>query len=199
MAQTFSAVRRRNVSPKSSVLKVVTREVDCSDWTYTPEDGEFIAPNWSARPTSTFFADSVAGVTATAVEAASMGMVWSSAMRSDRQALGHSNVPILAHGGIEVDCKLYEVPSASENLDYGGGGTPANANFVEGALVSVKVATTAIEGTAGRIVLTPIPAYAGGAAGWAVGYVVESNGPCGADKPVTVYLYDKPVFINTIA
>ena len=179
---TVSAVRRRNVSPTSSTLKVQTRDVDCSRMANAPEDGEFV-PQDGLPATAVFFGDAHGDVTALNENASSLAMVWGSALRSDRQALGDTRVATLAHGGIEVSCSLYEAPVHNDALSD-------PSNFPIGRMVSVKNCTDAIEGATGRLVLHPITEDQ---VGWVVGYVTASDArDPAADRPISVYLYDKP-------
>lgn len=197
-AGSFSAVRRRNVSPTSSTLKVQTRDVDCSGLAVAPEDGEFITMQGTspAGGANDFSGANVGALNAGHhINGASLVMVWGSAQRSDRQALGDSRVATLAHGGIEVQCSLYEAADTGAALD-------AAANFPVGIQVtvadntqdlSVNAAGSTAPASTGRLVLAPL---AEGTAGWAVGYVTASdNRVPAADRPITVYLYDKPRLI----
>ena len=179
---TVSAVRRRNVSPTSSTLNVQTRDVDCSGMAAAPEDGEFVPQD--GLPADVVWSDADAtNVTATNANASSLAMVWGSALRSDRQALGDTRVATLAHGGIEVSCALYEAPVHDAPLS-------AATNFPVGKLVTVMNCTDSIEGATGRLVLTP---FTEGHSGWTVGYVTASDSRDPAnDRPISVYLYDKP-------
>lgn len=185
-AKTISATRRRNVTPTSSILRIVTRDVDCSAFPYPPEDGQFVcaAGDVATNPhAATFFG---AGYTATDAQASSLKMVWASALQTDRQALGNTRVPVLWLGGIEVECKLLN----------GDDATTFGTTCPAGTLLSVKAAATSVQGTTQRLVLTPM---ADGDAGWAVGYVTKSHtgdsaaGDTMADnKGITVMLYDQP-------
>lgn len=187
----ISATRRRNVSPTSSILRIVTRDVDCSGagFTYAPEDGQFVctAGEAATNPYGTaFFGANAGAVDATDAQASSLKMVWSSALQTDRQALGNTKVPVLWLGGVEVECKLLNYDSANATL--------ATA-FPAGTLVSVKAASAAVQGTANRLVITPMAA---GDIGWAVGYVTKSHTSLDSgsdapanDKGVTIMLYDQ--------
>ncbi len=185
---TFSSVRRRNVSPTSTTLSVQTRDVDCSGMAAAPEDGEFV-PQDGAPATAVYFGDNggVVPITATPNNATSLSMVWGSALRSDRQALGDTRVATLAHGtGVEVECALYELP---------GVGTLA-AEAPVGAQLSVILSTDAVQGATDRLVLTPM---GDDDIGWAVGYVVAHRDGAldpADDRPIRVFLYDKPRFVG---
>lgn len=189
--RTISATRRRNVTPTSSVLRIVTRDVDCSGFTYAPEDGQFVvtasANDVAENPNKVFHGADDAAVTATTAEGSSLKMVWSSALQTDRQALGNTKVPVLFLGGIEVECKL---------LSYEVANTTLATAFPVGALLSVGKNPVAVQGSTDRLVLEPMLA---GEIGWAVGYVSKSHtesdsaGDAPANnKGITVMLYDQP-------
>ena len=188
--KTISAARRRNVTPTSSILRIVTRDVDCSAFTYAPEDGQFvvtagdIATNPGDDVNATFFADANATPGATDYQGSSLKMVWSSAQQTDRQALGNTKVPVLWLGGVEVECKLLNY-----NDDTNGILSQTN-NYPAGKLVSVKIAAEAVQGSTARLVITPM---GDGQIGWAVGYVTKTTSDAAAaDKFVTIMLYDQP-------
>jgi hypothetical protein len=192
---TFSAAKRRNVSPKSSTLNVVTRDIDCSGMNHTPEDGQWVPqdgdPAGGDPGNVLWHHGTEASVTATRNMASSIAMVWSSAQRSDRQALGDTRVPVLMHGGIEVECKLFET-----------NGGNILADFPIGSLVTLTKATDAltnvandVPGTNNRLVCTPLPAAN---FGWAVGYVISAPDATAADdQAITIYLYDKPRLVGS--
>lgn len=191
---TFSAAKRRNVSPTSSILNVVTRDIDASGMPHGPEDGEWIPQdglpmgNGIVDENDFWHHGTVGSVVATAANASSIAMVWGSALRTERQALANNRVAVLAHGGIEVKCALYE-----------GTGALSTA-YPVGSLVSLIPNTTAITNVSGSAANTHlILDNMGTGVGWAVGYVVATpDGDCGNDKPITVYLYDKPQWIGTV-
>jgi len=191
---TFSAAKRRNVSPTSSILNVVTRDIDASGMGHGPEDGEWIPQDGlpmgdgTVAVTDLWHSPAFDSVIATAANAASIAMVWGSALRTERQALGHNRVSVLAHGGIEVKCALYSCD-----------GGALSSEFPVGSLVSLVPNDEALTNVAGseandRLVLEAM----GTDCGWAVGYVIAVPEGAGADdKPITVYLYDKPQWIGT--
>jgi len=183
-AGAFSATRRRNVSPISSTLSVQTRDVDCSGLAAAPEDGEFVTQDGDSPTGVAFHGANNAAITAADTQGSSLAMVWGSAQRSDRQALGDTRVAVLAHGGIDIDCMLYIAPDNTQALNNA-------ANYPLGTLVSVAENTAmAVEGNASRLLLTPI---ADGTSGWAVGYVTRTSAQLpAADRAIGVYLYDKP-------
>lgn len=195
--KAISATRRRNVTPTSSILRIVTRDVDCSAFPDRPEDGQFVcaAGDVATNPfgtlgdpgTTTTFFGSESDPTCTDAEGSSLKMVWASALQTDRQSLGDTKVPVLWLGGIEVECKL---------LAYDDSNTTLAAAFPPGTLLSVIRAPVAVQGSTARLILAPM---ADGDNGWAVGYVTKShtsndsaNDLVAANKGITVMLYDQP-------
>jgi hypothetical protein len=84
---------------------------------------------------------------------------------------------------VEVECKLL-------NADDEQALNLANTWYEAGRLVSVKAATSAVQGSTARLVITPM---ADGNVGWAVGYVTKTTSDTAADdKFVTIMLYDQP-------
>ena len=196
---TSSATRRRNVKPVSSIIKPhVTRSADCSAMSPTPEDGQFvIMAGKVASHAAVVFHSSVnlAAVTATDVQAAGVKMVWGSARRSDRQATSNEAVSVMPHiGSMEIETHLFDCDNAQ---------TMDNAlNYPLGTLVSVGVATAAVEGSAARLVLTPM---AEDDYGWAFGRVTGYS-PSGASKlagaqgaKLHVLLFENPMKLNGAA
>ena len=164
----FSASRKRNVKPVSSVLNVTTRDVDCSALATAPADGSFVTLSGTRGDT--------------ALDKVSYSLVWGSALRSDRQALGDRRVSVLAHGGIEVECALYTAGDDAVNLNAAG-------NFPVGTLVQASANGD------GDLALAPLAAE-----GWAVGFVTAAPAALPAnDRAITVYLYDKPMHVSVEA
>lgn len=190
---TISAVRRRNVTPTSSILRIVTRDVDCSAFAAAPEDGQFVVMDITNNQSDvalagnalTFEADDAAALSPAG---ATLKMVWSSALQTDRQALGNTKVPVLFLGGVEVECKLL-------NHTLNGGNAQAlSSSFPVGALVTVAAAQVAVQGSTARLVISPLGGN--GAAvkkhAWVVGYVTKTTSDiAAADKSITVMLYDQ--------
>jgi hypothetical protein len=202
--KTYSAPRRRNVTPTSSILRIVTRDVDCSALTYTPEDGEFVvtAGDAATRPLTGGGAGDIlfhaAGGNnadlAADVVGSSIKMVWSSALQTDRQALGNTKVPVLWLGGVEVECQLYQVDAAT-----------LASGFPAGTLVSIGLNIESVQGSGAkqRYVIEPM---AENDCGWAVGYVTKSgsSNSAGTDAPangkaITIMLYDQPRKVGEFA
>ena len=168
----FSASRKRNVKPVSSVLNVTTRDVDCSALATAPADGSFVTLSGTRGVADT--------------DAVSYSMVWGSALRSDRQALGDRRVAVLAHGGIEVECALYVSTPDNQGAEQA---LSHSANYPVGRLVKA-----AANGD-GELVIHPLTEE-----GWAVGFVTGTSDKVAADdRPITVYLYDKPMHVSAEA
>lgn len=201
---TVSDAKRRNVSPVSSTLNIATRDIDCSGMEQSPEDGEFVPQDGSpgsANPSddqadNAFFGANADAVLAEPQQATSLAMVWGSARRGDRQALGDQRVPVLMHGGIEVECKLFNCSDTD----------PLATQYPVGSRVSVAPANSAIAAVAGdthvagkrRLVLSPM---GNTQVGYAVGYVTATKSAgtnAAAGDTVTVYLYDKPQAVTAV-
>lgn len=191
---TFSASRRRNVKPASSTLHVQTRDVDASDLTYAPEDGEFILISGSdpADPTAAFHGANHAAVNAVAkAEGPLLRMVWGSAARSDRQVLNGKRTTVFMHGpGIDLDVALFVCPDEDKSLDD-------SDNFPIGTLLSVEDATSTLTNVAGdaankRLVLSKFTGT-----GWVVGYVREAvSGTPSDGSVIKIHLYGTPQYIG---
>jgi hypothetical protein len=201
---TASDAKRRNVLPVSSTLNIATRDIDCSGMAQSPEDGEFVPQTGSpasANPGDSSADNAFHGADASVVlaqpqQATSLAMVWGSARRGDRQALGDQAVPVLMHGGVEVECKLF-------NCDDG---VALLTQYPIGSRVSVAPAASVISAVAGdtatagakRLVLSPM---ANDDVGYAVGYVTATKSAgtfAAAGDTVTVYLYDKPQAVSAV-
>ena len=182
-AGILSAPRRRNCTPTTSTLKMLIEDVDCSGLAAAPEDGEFVqAPGKTAAfSDDTFESDTTADVTIGTN--AGLAMVWGSARRSDRAALGDSRVPVLRNGG-RFKTKLFyladedAVPSANAN-GYG-----------EGALLTVIKAPAALEGSQDRLVIAPLSKENGWVIGHCVSIVTDSK--TAGQGEIEVVLYDQP-------
>ena len=193
-AGTFSAVRRRNVFPVTTILNVRTRDVDCSGLAASPEDGQFVTAFGTADTgagvvyhganAAAMAASVVAGLTEE--DWTSLAMVWGSAMRSDRQALSDTRVATFAHNGVEVECRLFNADDA----------VALATTYPDGLQVSVGKADVAVQGSDERLVLEP---FAAGDVGIAVGYVTgrSNDGLPVAGDHIQVYLYDKPRVVGT--
>ena len=195
-ALTLSASRRRNVKPTTSVLHVFVEDVDCTDATFnsTPEDGQFVVVQGK-----TAIHSSTAGATdkfhdgtdtnIQDVNGPNLRMVWGSAQRSDRSALGQQRVPVFKKGAVRVKTKLFNVAN--------DGTTLAGNGYVAGALLSVGNALSAVEGAAAadRLCLEPM---ANSDFGWAVGYVerVVTDSVVAGRGEIEVYLYDSPKYVS---
>ena len=113
----LEATKRQNVSPTTSTLHMVVEDLDCSGLPFAPEDGEFVL----LGPGKTAAGPDATNSTGTPVTVGGtpqsyyflMGqefpkMVWSSALRSDRAALGETRVPVIMHGGGRFKTKLFQ-------------------------------------------------------------------------------------------
>jgi hypothetical protein len=206
---TNFATRRRNVKPTSSILRTVTRDIDCTAaaFEHPPEDGQFIVANGQTGDNpfgSVFAGTNEAAVDATFAMGSSLKMVWASAMQSDRQALGDKRVPVLWQGGIEVECKLF---NSDANVAM-------SALYPIGSLVTVAANPTAVALKPGsatsdvnkRLVLQPYPVDKDGGGpneatawcGWVVGYVtaLSNTGVPVAGDSITVMLYEQPRYMQ---
>ncbi len=150
-----TATRRRNMKPVSSIIRAdLTRDVDCSAMAQPPEDGEFIMVLGDVGSTSAlelFNSHSGGAADATDGQGLALKMVWSSAMRSDRQAIGETRVPVMSHiGDIEVETSAY---------NYTDGGGTLQVQYPLGSFVSVESlninGAPALEGTALRMFPSP--------------------------------------------
>ena len=191
--KTYSAARRRNVSPKSSTLHVQTRDVDCSGLELAPEDGQFILLGGAdpSDPTAVAHAAANADVSLPDAEGAQLRMVWGSARRSDRAALSGSRTTVFAHGpGIDLDVKLYNADKDAT----------LQSQFPVGTLLSVADALNVLTGVSGdaankRLVLEAMSA---GYAGWCVGFIRETvSGDPGNDTPIKIHLYGTPRYVGS--
>ena len=190
--QAFSSARRRNVTPTSSVLATGTVEdVDCSGTAFaggTPEDGEFVVANGLTATTNALVYTAGSGVIAD-VSGRDVGsglrMVWASAQRSDRSALGQQRVPVFKKA-VRVKTKLFGTAA---------GAAPSVSGYVPGVLLSVGKLTTDLQGSQARLVLTP---FANNGCGWAVGKLerVISDSAVSGTAEIEVSLFESPIFIG---
>ena len=183
----LEATKRRNVSPTTSTLHMVVEDLDCSGLPFAPEDGEFVL--LGPGKTAVDLTDSGSTATATSIPGAAgqdiaaltpiaqPKMVWSSALRSDRAALGETRVPVIMHGGGRFKTKLFQLPAGASDV---------KTTYPVGMLLTVctpssnAVANTgqnnAIEyrGSLKRLILAPYAGPIGGTAPTTVvGYVTD--------------------------
>ena len=182
------SARRRNTSPTSTTLHMLVEDIDCSGLPAAPEDGEFIIANANG---------------ATAIQTGDVGsdgnaydlnqtnpplfrMVWSSALRSDRSALGDTRVPVISKGGGKFKTKLFLCE---------GTNTPQDSGYVPGAQLTVLM--TSHRGT-DRGLLSPADATMTGIADdqavWVVGQVVRvvNNSSVSGTAEIEFLLYSEP-------
>lgn len=189
--------RRRNVSPTTSILHTFVEDCDCSgtDHTKTPEDGQILTVAGKVghnNHAGTFADDSVVNVSQ---EGAMLRMVWGSAQRSDRSALGQKRVPVFKRGAIRVKTKFFFVadnaaaPSAAANMWFAG------------ALVTVIVVpndedAAALQGSNNRLCPAPFDIVAKDNA-WCIGTVESvTNDIVGNGAEVEIFLWESPRLIT---
>lgn len=184
---TVSAPRRRNVTPKSSVLHRHIKDVDCSGMTNIPEDGEIVIVTGTTGSYGTAAGNGFIHATTptvTDLQGSNLRMVWGSALRSDRSASGQQRVATFHGGHVEVECKLFN----HENGSLLG----ATGNYKPGSLVSVTKAGSAVAGSADRIVCHSVPE---GELCWAIGVVIsvsQNTAVASNGDSIRIRLYDSP-------
>lgn len=190
----LSATRRRNVSPTSSITHCRIEDVDCSAAAFDapPEDGQFVqAPGrvaFNSHGDTFNAADALNPNAATLANSAGLAMVFQSAQHSDRQALGQTRVPVI-RGALRCKTKLFSVADDAVALSH------ANNLYLAGCLLTVAKATDAVQGSANRIVLAPLPAANGG---WVVGNLVGivTDSVVSGTGELEIQLYDKPIYVT---
>ena len=187
----MEASKRRNVSPTTSTLKMLVEDMECSGFDAAPEDGQFIVALPGAEAaTCTAYAGDVDGLSETG---SALRMVWGSARRSDRQALGDEKVSVIMSGGGRFKTKHFLTDVAVSS------GAPSSNGYTAGAQLTVSVPSGAHRGSANRLILCPVQEVGGGtAAAWAVGYVVRvinDSGVSGTGE-IEFMLYDQPRVIS---
>ena len=181
----MEASKRRNVSPTTSTLKMLVEDMDCSGFDAAPEDGQFIValPGAEAATCTAHAAD----VNSLSEAGSALRMVWGSARRSDRQALGDEKVGVIMSGGGRFKTKCF---LTDENA-------PSADGYTAGAQLTVAVPSGAHRGTANRLFLCPVQ-ETGSAAAWAVGYVVRviNDSAVSGTGEIEIMLYDQPRIIS---
>ena len=166
-ALEMSASSRRNVKPTSSTLKMTIEDIDCSAMDVAPEDGQFICVVGTAAANAKGGSDlTVSDNDEANVTAVDPCMVWGSALRSDRSALGESRVPVIRFGGGRFRTKFFHV------TDDGRGLTESQNGYTAGARLAIFKTAGAVEGSADRLTLKPMSLAANGTA-MCVGQVVR--------------------------
>ncbi len=181
----MEASKRRNVSPTTSTLKMLVEDMDCIGFDASPEDGQFIVALPGAESaTCTAYAGDVDGLSETG---SALRMVWGSARRSDRQALGDEKVGVIMSGGGRFKTKCFLTD----------GNAPQTDGYTAGAQLTVAVPSGAHRGSANRLFLAPVQ-ETGGVAAWAVGYVVRviNNSAVSGTGEIEIMLYDQPRVIS---
>ena len=184
-----SGSKRRNVSPTSSTLKMVTEDIDCSGLTAAPEDGEFIVANPAAPQGAgaglTLSDNDAANIAAAAQQ---LRMVWGSARRSDRQALGDQCVSVIQRGGGRFMTKVFLSDA---------GTTPSADGYAAGGLLTVIQATPALAGATGRMLLAPI-GEAANAHAICVGQIIRvaNNSGASGTAELEIEIWDAPRIVK---
>lgn len=180
----LQATKRRSVSPTTSTLHMLVEDVDCSALAAAPEDGQFvvaISKTAGANPADNVLSN--ADPAQTTELGHGLCMVWGSAQRSDRSALGDQRVPVIRKGGGRFKTKFF----LSEE------GEAPSTKFVEGAPLTVLTATEAVQGSDARLMLAPAISAAGSSC-WIVGYCVRviNDSQVSGTAEIEFYLYDQP-------
>ena len=184
----MSASSRRNVKPTSSTLKMTVEDIDCGAMTVAPEDGQFICVAGAAAADDKGGADLVVDHANHAdVTANDPCMVWGSALRSDRSALGDSRVPVIRNGGGRFRTKIFRVADDAQSL------TAAANGYTPGARLSLEKPSAAIEGTADRLILMPLSLHTAANA-MCVGTVVRvvTDSRVAGTGEIEIQLWDSP-------
>jgi hypothetical protein len=186
--KVIGATSRRNVKPISTTINAnVARDVDVSGMSYAPEDGEFVVmtgERTAGTVNAVFQGAAHANVTATEAQGQGLKMIWGSALRSDRSALGEKRVPAFDDDiDIVTHCYAYE------------NGTDIESHYPINTPLSVIKAPEALQGSADRLLLAPLVI---GNEGWVVGHVIgwEGTGAVGQGKKLKIRLYRSPRYIN---
>jgi len=181
----MEASKRRNVSPTTSTLKMLVEDMDASGFAEMPEDGQFIValPGAEAATCTAYAASS----NALGELGGALRMVWASARRSDRQALGDQKCPVIMHGGGRFRMKTFLTD----------GNAPSTDGYTAGAALTVAAPSGAHRGTANRLFLAPVQ-ESGGVAAWVVGYVVRvvNDSATSGTGEIEVMLYSEPRIIE---
>jgi hypothetical protein len=167
---------------------MLVEDVDCSSLDDLPEDGQFVvavSKTAAANPADNVLSQDNAALTTELGHG--LCMVWGSAQRSDRSALGDQRVPVIRKGGgrFKTKCFIH---------DSGAGGTDLpSVKYVEGAPLTVIRPESALQGSQERLLLAPA-ASASGNNCWVVGYCIRviTDSAVSGTAEVEFYLYDQP-------
>lgn len=205
---TASAANGRNVDPINTTLDFKTANVDCSAFTATPVDGQFVFYAGHGQPagqvptagggnaTTAYVAapgnELLAGNAAS--RGASLAMIWSEGGRADIQATGYKRVPVKLYGSAHVKLKLYNYDSAA--LPAAGDPVVVAVNYdpvygVTGALDSGSISAAGSFAASTRMIATVWGTTASAAKWWVVGYVTKSVATAG--DPLECMLYPHPI------
>jgi hypothetical protein len=173
-----------------STLHMLVEDVDCSAFTAAPEDGQFIVAVSKTGNDGTSLTISADDANSTSTGGHGLSMVWGSALRSDRSALGDSRVPVIRKGGGRFRTRCFNVDSADTDLSL----------WTEGAPLTVAAPTAAVQGSTDRLLLTLTAQGTTGAPSttaldncWIVGYVVRvvTDSVVSGTGEIEFYLYDQ--------
>ena len=181
----MEASKRRNVSPTTSTLKMLVEDMDCSGFDASPEDGQFIVALPGAESaTCTAFGAAIDNLSETG---AALRMVWGSARRSDRQALGDEKVSVIMSGGGRFKTKCFLTD----------GDAPSDNGYTPGAQLTVGPPAANHRGSTSRLFLAPVQ-ETGGVSAWAVGYVVRviTDSAVSGTGEIEIMLFDQPRIIS---
>lgn len=187
----LESASRRNVKPTTSTLHMLVEDADCSGFDAAPEDGQFIVALPGAEAATCVTADATPD--ALSETGSALRMVWSSASRADRQALGDSRVPVIMRGGgrFRTKCFLTDLNT-----------TPSAAGYRPGVALTVALsaATVPHHGSNNRLFLAPVQAT-GETAAWVVGYVVRvvNNSSVSGTAEIEIMLYSEPRIVDVTA
>tara|TARA_B100000131_G_scaffold166520_1_gene160978 strand:- start:2939 stop:3451 length:513 start_codon:yes stop_codon:yes gene_type:complete len=164
---------------------MLVEDVDCSALAAAPEDGQFIvavSKTAGANPADEALSNNNAALTTELGHG--LCMVWGSAQRSDRSALGDQRVPVIRKGGGRFKTKFFL---------HEAGDPAISTKYVEGAPLTVMHTPDAVQGSADRLMLAPA-ASASGNSCWIVGYCVRviNDSQVSGTGEIEFYLYDQP-------
>ena len=193
--KTAANTRGLNVDPISSVLPIITRDVDASGLAQTALDGEFLI--YSGR-------GKAPAATCSGAEdfndLASLGgnarMVWGHANRADRTGSGKNRTPVLMSKAI-IKLSLYNYKAATAITPGDLVLLHSNHEAVGGSSANTRyIADIQPKGT-GPVIT------AGGDNAWVVGVVLEGvasgdlvDAATGNAAPVTIELYENPYLLT---
>ena len=189
--KTAANSRGLNVDPISSVLPIITRDVDASGYTTKPLDGQFL--NYQGRGKATTAQPSgLDPFDEPGDPAGTMRMVWGHANRADRTGSGNNRTPVILSKVI-IKLSLYNFKDGQAILP--------------GDLVCLDVNKEAASGGGANVryvadIFSRSDMILGAADAWVVGVVLEGTGGApistatGSATPITIELYESPQFMK---